>query len=448
MAGRNLGIELLVRIDWNRWVFTMPQIEVPESLSSLLDKSYKLTRLGKRILFAIVPRGYWLVLAAAILFALVGGEFTRFAYIAFNVVLFLLALKLAVFVHEVGHLLFAKLVGGRPRRMVLGRGHEVAKTEFGGIKVILHANFNSGLAYAAFDNMRFICAKLLFYTCGGFCINFLIGFALYYPGWGFSPKFAQSIQLTSVVGIANLLTGISALVPYYIKHQGMRIPTDGLSILKLPFYKRKRLLEVGSVNEQLDAYELLESKQYAKAIEAYEHYRVKTEGSKAVALHLSIAYLKQGDFETSTQLLEEVLPAIDEEPFKTYKSFIYNGLAWNYLVQDRLEEAYTYAEQAYKIDSHSEYTQGTWASVLIEQGEFKKGITLLAENMDFNFPNSQTLCASIYLALAYTKLDKPKKANNYLEFLERNAQLLEVDEWVLYERMKEKTGPPVQKPTT
>lgn len=132
----------------------------------------------KNILLTIIPKGYWITLTVAIFFAVIGGEYLNLALLLFNLLIFLIGLKLAVLIHEVGHLTFAKLVGAVPRRMILGKGHLVAQTEYQGIKIILNSNFNSGLAYAAFDNLKFIRLKLLAYTSGGFLVNFFVGFAL------------------------------------------------------------------------------------------------------------------------------------------------------------------------------------------------------------------------------------------------------------------------------
>lgn len=391
----------------------------------------------KNILLTIIPKGYWITLTVAIFFAVIGGEYLNLALLLFNLLIFLIGLKLAVLIHEVGHLTFAKLVGAVPRRMILGKGHLVAQTEYQGIKIILNSNFNSGLAYAAFDNLKFIRLKLLAYTSGGFLVNFFVGFALLFF-FDFSLKASEGIQLSSAIAIANILTGISALIPYYTIYNGLRLATDGLSILKIPFYKRSSLLELRSVSEQLDAYELYESKKYLDAIDAYELFKEKTEDSKAVNLNLSICYMKLGKFQKALELLEELLPLVDQEPYKTYKSFIYNGLGWEYLLQNRLEDADKYSELAYKIDPNSEYIRGTRASILIEKGRFEEGKSLLIDDVDFAYPNNQTLSASIYLGLAFTELNKRKEAAKYLKFVDDNLHKLGPDEQLLNERTKEK----------
>lgn len=393
--------------------------------------------MNKKILFTIIPNGYWITLAVLIPFSLIGGEYIKLANVGFNFLIFLVGLKLAVLIHEIGHLLFAQFVGGTPRRMILGKGHKVAETKFNGVKIILNSNFNSGLAYAAFDNLSLIRLKLLCYISGGFLTNFFVATALLLV-FDFSTEASAGIQLSSAIAIANLITGFSVLIPHYSSYQGLRLYSDGLSLLRIPFRKKSQLIELSSVNELLDAFDLFESKKYEEAIIIYENFQSKAVESKAANINLSIAHMKLGHFEKAIELMEELLPLIEEEPFKSFKTYIYNGIAWEYLLMNRLSEADKYSELAYKIDPNTAHIKGTRASVLVETGEYEEGKNLLINDVDFNFPNSQTLAASIYIGLAFHELGEHIKAEKYVDFIEGNLDLLDIDERTLYERSKEK----------
>jgi hypothetical protein len=63
---------------------------------------------------------------------------------------------------------------------------------------------------------------------------------------------------------------------------------------------------------------------------------------------------------------------------------------------------------------------------------------LLINDVDFNFPNNQTLAAAIYVGLAFYELGEHKKAEKYVKFVEENLELLDIDERTLYSRAKEK----------
>lgn len=393
--------------------------------------------LKRNILRTFIPKGYLITVVVALFFVLIGGEYVVLANIAFNILLFLFGVQLAVFVHEIGHLMFAKFVGGTPRRMILGKGHKVFQKEFYGVKVTLNSTFNSGLAYAAFDNLKFIRIKLFIFTCGGFVFNFIIACVLFLL-FDFSTKASEGIHFASAIGIANLLVGISTLVPHYASYQGLRLYSDGLSILRIPFHKKSKLVELSSVNELLDAYDLFEAKKYEEAIEIYELFQSKSEGSKKANLNLSIAYMKLGKFQKALELMEELLPLIEEEPFNRYKNLIYNGLAWEYLLLNRLDEADLFSKLAYEAEPNNEHIRGTRASVLIEKGNLEEGKNLILNDVDFNFPNNQTISAAIYLGLLFSKQGDCKKAMKYIRFVDNNIELLDVDERILYDRVVEK----------
>ena len=306
-----------------------------------------------------------------------------------------------------------------------------------GLRLFLNHNFNSGLAYAAFDNLNLIRLKLLCYTSGGFLTNFFVAAVLLLI-FDFSIEASNGIHLSSAIVIANLITGFSVLIPHYSSYQGLRLYSDGLSLLRIPFHKKSQLIELSSVNELLDAFDLFESKKYEEAITIYENFQRKAVESKAADINLSIAHMKLGNFEKAIELMEGLLPLVEEEPFKSFKAYIYNGIAWEYLLVNKLSEADKYSELAYKIDPNTEHIRGTRASVLIETGKYEEGKNLLINDVDFNFPNSQTLAASIYVGLAFHKLNEHKKAEKYVNFVEDNMKLLDIDEQTLYERSKEK----------
>ncbi len=393
--------------------------------------------MNTKILFTLISKEYCIALAVAILLIAIGGEYVRLATIIFNLVLFQIGLKLAILIHELGHLLFARMVGGTPKRMILGKGHKVAETKFKGIKIMLNSNFNSGLAYAAFDNLKLIRLKLISFTAGGLLTNFFMA-AVLLVAFDFSLEVPDGIQLSSVFVIDNILIGIASLIPYHTTYQGLRLKSDGFKILKIPFYKKSDLVELSSGNELLDAYDFMESKKYKEAIAIYENFQVKSEGSKSVHLNLSLAYMKIGNYEKAVKLLEELLPLVEEAQFSRFKNFIFNAIAWEYLVLNKLDEADNYSELAYKADPDTEHIRGTRGSVLIEKGKYTEGKNLIINDVDFNFPNNQTLAASIYVGLAFHELNEHKKAEKYIKFVEDHLELLDIDERTLYERSKAK----------
>jgi tetratricopeptide (TPR) repeat protein len=114
---------------------------------------------------------------------------------------------------------------------------------------------------------------------------------------------------------------------------------------------------------------------------------------------------------------------------------LYNNLAWCCLLLNKLEEADKYSKLAIAKHQNTNHVRGTRGSVLIELGQYALGKQILLKDVDFNFPNSHTLTASLYLALAFQELKEPKESLKYIQFVHANVQLLDLDEKALYDRI-------------
>lgn len=392
--------------------------------------------LYRKILLTFVPKQNWIILLVAVLFSFLGNQFLNLAYFGFNYFLLMISLKLAIIIHEIGHLLFARLVGGIPRRMTIGKGNKIWEYKLFRVNIILKTNINSGLAYSAFDDLKFIRLKLLISNSGGFLTNILVSGTLFML-FNFSTKAFYGIHFISVIILSNVIIAGFALIPYYTNYKGVIVSSDGLSILKIPFLKKTELIQLSFANEFLDALEYYESKNFEQAKIIYENYRSKTLESKSANLSLSIIYLKLGRFNEALELLEELLPILNEKQFSSYKIIIHNALAWHYLLLDEIEKADKFSKLAFMADSTTKEIIGTRASILIELGEYDRGKNILIDNLDFNYTNNITFTAAIYLSLAYHKLGEEKQAIECYQFIEENVDSLDLDEKHLFQRVKE-----------
>ena len=86
-------------------------------------------------------------MAVAVLFNFISAV-SQLGNVLINLGTLLVAVKGAVIIHESGHLIAAKLVGGTPRRVVLGKGHELYRTKIFRIRIIVNSSFLGGHAYA------------------------------------------------------------------------------------------------------------------------------------------------------------------------------------------------------------------------------------------------------------------------------------------------------------
>ena len=81
-----------------------------------------------QLLNAFVSPYYLIGVAAASVFFIIDVKDAKgLASLLFFPILFSFFIKVAVIIHELGHLVFGKLVGGKPHHAVIGLGHEIVK---------------------------------------------------------------------------------------------------------------------------------------------------------------------------------------------------------------------------------------------------------------------------------------------------------------------------------
>lgn len=134
-------------------------------------------RLKKRIFFTLFPVGYWVVIAVGIVFHFV-SHVSQLGNVLINLGTFLVAYKVAVIIHETGHLIAAKAVGGTPRRVVLGKGHELYRTKILNIRAVINSHFLGGHAYASFEQPGFLKLRYGAFILGGVLLNVICGLVM------------------------------------------------------------------------------------------------------------------------------------------------------------------------------------------------------------------------------------------------------------------------------
>jgi tetratricopeptide (TPR) repeat protein len=389
-----------------------------------------------RVFFTLLPIGYWIVVALGIALHTF-SETAQLGNILINVGSFLFALRFAVIIHEIGHLLAAKMAGGIPRRVVLGRGHEIYRTKIFNITVIIFSKFRGGFAWASFENMSFLKLRYGFFVVGGVMLNVFVALIIYLLfDFGFdlnSRKDHVSLVIPFTFFLANALMLFNLIPAHNIF--GRRTPTDGLALIQLPFKKINLIRRTLDDNLLMDGHEYLERKEFEKALAIFTDYIDKYPDTKILSVSIAHTLLKTGQvskaIEESTKLLNDIN---NDKAIYSYAGVIYNQVAWLYLVQGDIQQADHYSQLALSSNPDDQNFQGTRGSVLVEQGHTDQGMYLLFPNMDFRFVNSETLCAAVYLMLGAHQKEVLRERQRYLEFIQTNADKLDADEKILFER--------------
>lgn len=396
-------------------------------------------KLKQRIFFALFPLGYWIVIAVGVAFHFLPAG-SQLGNVLINLGAFLLLFKVAVIIHEAGHLIAAKAVGGTPRRVVLGKGHELFRTKLFNIRVVINSSFLGGQAYASFEKPGFLKLRYGVFIAGGVLLNVILALAV-------TPVFEMSFsdhsgEVVTSIPYAIFLSNAAMLVnliPYYTSIAGMKVPTDGLALLKLPFTKLGEVERGIDINLLWDGQEFLEQKDYESAWNVLQEYLARYPDTKALSMHLSLILLKTGRIQESLDECLKLLNHLEDQQVKRFTGHIYNQIAWTYLVLNDINQADHYSALAIKAIPNESFVQGTRGTVLIEKGTLDEGMNLLLDNMDFKYVNSITKAAAIYLMLAYHIRGDVTERNKYLQFIQTNDSSLEKDERILYKRNLRKT---------
>jgi tetratricopeptide (TPR) repeat protein len=229
-----------------------------------------------------------------------------------------------------------------------------------------------------------------------------------------------------------------SILPYHTKSLGIRIPSDGLGIIKLPFQNTSQIIDKLNNYDLFEAIEYFYQKNYDKSIEILENNTEKLKNNILIKHNLSLMYLKKGFYAKSFELLNNIVDSIEEKKNSPYKAIVYNSLAWNSLIQQDIDNADKYSKIAYHLDPDNRNFKGTRGSVFIELGIFDKGLFLLKGLVDFKYPNYQSLCAAIYLCLGYYLINNVKESKMYYEFVESYLSNLDKEVFDLWAQIKKR----------
>jgi membrane-associated protease RseP (regulator of RpoE activity) len=107
----------------------------------------------------LIPAWIWIVYAIGVLLLYLDERYAGMVIIALSSLI--PALKFVIIIHETGHLLAAKLAGGKPLRLIIGKDHEVMRFGICRIKIILYSSTNGGMAMAHFGSIPSVKVALL-----------------------------------------------------------------------------------------------------------------------------------------------------------------------------------------------------------------------------------------------------------------------------------------------
>jgi tetratricopeptide (TPR) repeat protein len=389
-----------------------------------------------------------------IFFLLLGGSFSIFIrnnninisiYFYLNILLFFFFNYVNIYIHEFGHVLFGVLTGIRTKKILIGNGREIYRIKILGCDLVITNNSRGGFDIPIKMDKKLIKVRYSAFVLGGVLAQSIL-VSICYLVFGFTtPRFITGTELnfSGAFIVANIYTILISVIPLTINFRGLRIPNDGLMLLKLLINGKKgveELLASGMLNEGHIYYE---DKEFEKAANIFAACMQSHSDNPLAKINMSAALSKLVKVDEAIDILQQ----LEQEKYdKKYEFLVLNNLAWLMLLKNNtesLKKADELSERALKLNSKIMFVQGTRGCILIEKGKIDAGIKYLSQCTNLKKPvDPQTNRPVNFLYMAYGLYENGKieECGKYLRHLEAYRQSLDPDELYLLNRVKKRTN--------
>lgn len=345
--------------------------------------------------------------------------------------LFFIFLYINIYLHEFGHVLAGKLVNFEIRSIIIGDGKQLIHKKIKGISIIINIGF-IGFTTATIKTRNFVRLRMAIFTIGGLLINTILALL----------SWELKANLLKVLALSNIYLLITNFFPVNFYRKGIKIPNDGLSLIKIPFMKEKDINEQITSHEIYEAFELINKKNYESAKKILRNYVERFPKFEILHINYSVCLIKCLELTDAKEIL---LNLINEKSVNEYDCVIYNNLAYTYLLinsEELLLVANKYSKMAFELRPDIPSIQSTRGTILIEIGDVDEGIRILENN--FNSRNksddiSDKINTIIYLAYAYHQKVDEENMKKYLDIYKKYLHKSEPDHILLYNIIRYKT---------
>lgn len=397
----------------------------------------------KNLFFSIVPQLCLVALLVGIALIILETGLSDLGYVAIDIALFYILIRLSIITHEMGHWIGARLVGEMPRQMVLGVGFKILRTHFYTTKLTIYNRITTGYVLTVFRNRKNYRIRRFVYTLMGPVFNLLLAlaFVLAFP---LTLDIGNKINIAFFGAIFNVILFFGNLYPKKVKINGIEYDSDGLHIWKLLTAKHADVEENDQlISKLLDAQDALEDKSYETALALYksclEELGQEISRTRHVAmLNAGICKGQLGDIEGFYELTKAVEVELGEEASSSIAGPLYNNLALTYLLKNDLKNAYHYIIIAIKYAAEMKNVKITKGAIVIEDGDYEAGIKILKPEVNLSYSDNLTIFAAMYLVLAYGSLGKEELKFKYQQFVTDHESSLDTLEKNIWQNIKER----------
>ncbi|MBD2329311.1 M50 family metallopeptidase [Alkalinema sp. FACHB-956] len=229
-------------------------------------------------------------------------------FLLFQVMIFLMTIP-----HELGHAMTAHLVGMQVSKIVIGTGKTRWTFQFLGFPWEIKTILTGGITLLSNKSIPFYRSRLFLVILAGPLANAVMIFSLM--------QFPQTIVLKNISNtllfpglifyIANAVIVVGNLFPTYSNIDGVKVPTDGMQLLSIPFLSQADVKKQVALAHVMDGQAWERRGQYNPAIDCFTQALTHDPHCVHAYQSLGLAYHNQGDYPTAIQHYNQ---AIDLDP--------------------------------------------------------------------------------------------------------------------------------------
>ena len=369
-----------------------------------------------------------------------GMGFFLLPLLIINLIAFIFFLYIDIYIHELGHYFFGRIMNIGVSRVIVGKGKEIWRKKIFGTLFIINKGIGGANAIGKIT-LEFIRTRMFIFTIGGVFMQMSM-VILCILLFGLDLHFSHTINIPGVFACSNILLIVFNLIPYQTQIQGFKRPNDGLLLLKIPKLNEKDINELLSAGDIMEAHEFYEKRDYLPAMEAFQRCIEKFPASEVAKADYALCLMECLRFEESKSILLNIL---QQKYDPKYEASIYNNLTWLYLLnmkQESLLEADKFSKKIMDLNPNHTNFRNTRGCVLIELGEIAEGIVMLEGQTDLNKSideKTNNPTGFIYLAYGYFLKGDQKTADKYLKHLDSYLSKLNPADAYLFEKLKQRT---------
>ncbi len=329
--------------------------------------------------------------------------------------IFLLTVLPSVFIHELGHLIAAFLMGLKVQFLSIGQGQVVWGGKVAGLRVLLYSNPDRASVHLSDLNGALIRLRMIIFCSAGPLANIAVGlfFGLIAGTYlsGGQPSVVIRSMLFSII-ILNLVLGLTNLIPRSVKTPYGIIYSDGKSILLWIFRGKSMLQRAKEMNHFAICYYHLLFQEWPQLVESADRGLQESPDSWQIKHLKSVALLEMGKPNEALELLEDLRN--DTRLSELVEMFNKNNLAYAYFLRGDLKDlptADTLSEQLVHDLPKLAPILGTRSCILLWKGHTQEAIAAFKKVLQSKLTKHTRVTNLYLLAIALAQCGEVVEAD-------------------------------------